>query len=95
MRQIILLVVASSRNNRLSLQHNTIQYGKSPNQGSDDGVQEQPFSEEARANLMEKMREFDAKLKLDREKLNLDRERAKTDAELKRKALNKKPQTSK
>ena len=41
------------------------------------------------------MREFDAKLKLDREKLNLDRERAKTDAELKRKALNKKPQTSK
>ena len=65
------------------------------NQGSDDGVQEQPFSEEARANLMEKMREFDAKLKLDREKLNLDRERAKTDAELKRKALNKKPQTSK
>ena len=38
MRQIILLVVASSRNNRLSLQHNTIQYGKSPNQGSDDGL---------------------------------------------------------
>ena len=65
------------------------------NQESDDGVQEQPFSEEARANLMEKMREFDAKLKLDREKLNLDREKAKTDAELKRKALNKKPQTSK
>ena len=65
------------------------------NQESDDGIQEQPFSEEARANLMEKMREFDAKLKLDREKLNLDRERAKTDAELKRKALNKKPQTSK
>ena len=44
---------------------------------------------------MEKMREFDAKLKLDREKLNLDREKAKTDAELKRKALNKKPQTTK
>ena len=52
-------------------------------------------AEEAKANLMEKMREFDAKLKLDREKLNLDREKAKTDAELKRKALNKKPQTSK
>ena len=60
-----------------------------------DGIQEQPFSEEAKANLMEKMREFDAKLKLDREKLNLDREKAKTDAELKRKTLNKKPQTSK
>ena len=44
---------------------------------------------------MEKMREFDAKLKLDRDKLNLDREKAKTDAELKRKSLNKKPQTNK
>ena len=29
------------------------------NQESDDGIQEQPFSEEARANLLEKMRQFD------------------------------------
>lgn len=65
------------------------------NQESDDGVQEQPFSEEARANLMEKMREFDAKLKLDREKLNLDREKAKTDARLKEKQINKKTVNSK
>jgi len=33
------------------------------NQESDDGVQEQPFSEEARANLLEKMRQFDQKMK--------------------------------
>ena len=29
------------------------------NQESDDGIQEQPFSEEDRANLLEKMRQFD------------------------------------
>lgn len=29
------------------------------NQESDDGIQEQPFLEEARANLLEKMRQFD------------------------------------
>ena len=41
------------------------------------------------------MREFDAKLKLDREKLNLDREKAKTDARLKEKQINKKTINSK
>ena len=65
------------------------------NQESDDGVKEQPFSEEARANLMEKMREFDERLKLDRERLAFDKKKAQTDAELKRKQINKKPNTSK
>ena len=60
------------------------------NQENDEGIQEQPFSEEARANLLEKMREFDAKLKLDRDKLNLDKEKAKNDNEIKREALRKK-----
>ena len=64
------------------------------NQENNDGVQEQPFSEEVRANLMEKMREFDAKLQLDREKLNLDREKAKNDSEIKRAALRKKSITN-
>ena len=36
-------------------------------------------------------REFDEKIKLDREKLNLDREKHKDDVTLKRKALDKKP----
>ena len=36
------------------------------------------------------MREFDAKLKLDRDKLNLDKEKAKNDNEIKREALRKK-----
>ena len=60
------------------------------NQESDDGVQEQPFSEEARANLLEKMRQFDQKMKLDREKLELDKYKSKEDIRLKEKSLNKK-----
>ena len=59
------------------------------NQESDDGIQEQPFSEEARANLLEKMRQFDQKMKLDREKLELDKYKSREDIRLKEKSLNK------
>ena len=55
-----------------------------------DGIEEQPFSEEARANLIEKMREFDEKIKLDREKLELDKYKSKEDIRLKEKSINKK-----
>ena len=58
-------------------------------QNQDDGIKEQEFSEEARANLLEKMREFDERLKLDRERLAFDKSKARTDAELKRKQINK------
>ena len=60
------------------------------NQESDDGIQEQLFSEEARANLFEKMRQFDQKMKLDREKLELDKYKSREDIRLKEKSLNKK-----
>lgn len=55
----------------------------------DDGIQEPEFSEEAKAKLMENMRQFDERLKLDRERLAFDKSKAKTDAELKRKQINK------
>ena len=58
-------------------------------QSLDDGIQEQPFSEEARANLLEKMREFDERLKLDKERLAFDKKKAETDARLKEKQINK------
>lgn len=64
-------------------------------QSQEDGIQEQEFSEESRANLLEKMREFDERLKLDRERLSFDKEKAQTDAKLKEKQINKKPSTSK
>ena len=57
-----------------------------------DGIQE-PMSEDAREKLREQIREFDARLALDRERLQFDKDKAKTDAELKRKQINK--QTSK
>ena len=59
------------------------------NQGDNDGIQE-PMSEEAREKLKEQIRQFNAKLELDRERLNFDKDKAKTDAELKRQQINKK-----
>ena len=58
-------------------------------QSQNDGIKEQIASEESKANLMEKMREFDERLKLDRDRLEFDKKKAETDAELKRKQLNK------
>ena len=59
-----------------------------------DGIVEQEFSEEARANLMEKIREIDERLKLDKERLAFDREKARTDSKLKRQQINRKPNSS-
>ena len=58
------------------------------NQGDTDGIQE-PMSEEAREKLKEQIRQFNAKLELDRERLNFDKDKAKTDAELIRQQINK------
>ena len=56
----------------------------------DDGIEEPEYSQEAKDSLAEKIREFDAKLKLDRERLAFDKDKAKTDARLKEKQINKK-----
>lgn len=53
-----------------------------------DGIQE-PMSEDAREKLREQIREFDARLALDKERLQFDKDKAKTDAELKRRQINK------
>lgn len=53
-----------------------------------DGIKEYEFSEEARANLLEKIREFDEKLKLDKDKLKLDERKHRDDIALKRKTMN-------
>lgn len=55
-----------------------------------DGIKEYEFSEEARANLLEKIREFDEKLKLDKDKLKLDERKHRDDIALKRKTMNEK-----
>lgn len=81
------------RDNETKVLVATISAGARSQEG--DGIEEPEFSEEARANLLEKMRQFDERLKLDKERLAFDKQKAKTDAELKRKQINKKPNTSK
>ena len=54
-----------------------------------DGIVEPEFSEESRANLMEKIREFDERIKLDRDRLEFDKQKAKEDARLKEKQIAK------
>ncbi len=61
----------------------------------DDGIEESEFSEEAKANLLEKMRQFDKRLELDRERLQLDKDKAKADARLKEKQINNKQNSNK
>ena len=64
------------------------------NNKESDGIEEPEYSQEAKDKLMEQIREFDERLKLDREKLSLDRKKHEDDVILKRKALNKKPTTN-
>lgn len=59
-----------------------------------DGIKE-PMSEEAAAKLREQIREFDAKMTLEREKLKAQRDKQEEDARLKEKQINKKPVSSK
>ena len=64
-------------------------------QGNEDGIQEPEYSQEAKDKLAESIRQFDARLQLDRDRLNLDKHKAEVDASLKRQALNKKTTSSK
>ena len=64
------------------------------NNKDDDGIVEQEFSEEAKANLMEKMREFNERLKLDRDRLNHDKKKHEDEISVKRQALKKKTITN-
>jgi len=67
----------------------------SANANMNDGIEEPIYSQEAKDKLMEQMREFDARLQLDKERLSFDKSKAATDAKLKEKQINKKPTSSK
>ena len=60
----------------------------------EDGVEEPEFSEEARAKLLESMRQFDERIQLDKERLAFDKQKADTDASIKRESLRRKPKTT-
>ena len=59
----------------------------------DDGIQE--MSESERAKIKETARQFDAKLKLDKEKLDFEKNKSQKDQELKLKQINKQNKTQK
>lgn len=58
-------------------------------QNKQNDNQQPEFSEEAKANLQEKMRQFDQKLKLEKDRLAFDKSKAKADERLKEKQINK------
>jgi hypothetical protein len=60
-----------------------------------DGIVPEEYSQEAKDKLAEQIREFDARLKLDKERLEFDKSKAKEDARLKEKQINKKPTNNK
>ena len=59
------------------------------NAQSKETGEEETFNEESKAKLLEQIREFDQRLKLDRDRLSFDKEKAKIDASLKEKQINK------
>jgi hypothetical protein len=59
----------------------------------DDGIVE--MTEEQREKFKESVRQFNAKLDLEKERLDFDKSKAKTDADLKRMQINKSKTTNK
>lgn len=75
------------RDNQTRIQVALIGAQSKANDIEEDGIAPDEFSEEAKANLLEKIREFD-------EKLAFDKEKHKVDSSIKREALKKKPATT-
>lgn len=55
----------------------------------DDDIQEPEYSQEAKDKLLESIRQFDKRLKLDRDRLEFDKSKADTEARLKEKQITK------
>ena len=63
----------------------------SANAHMNDGIEEPEYSEESKAKLLESMRQFDEKLRLERDKFDFEKKKTQTDQQIKREALRKKP----
>lgn len=77
------------RDNETKLQIALINAQSKINDVEGDGISPDEFSAEAKANLEEKIREFDKKLALDKEKLQHQKKKDAEDADIKRAALRK------
>lgn len=67
----------------------------SANAHVDDGIEEPEYSQEAKDKLAESMRQFDAKLALDRDKLALEKRKADMDYDIRERQLKKKTVSTK
>lgn len=64
-------------------------------QSEDDGIVEPEYSQEAKDKLMQQIKEFDAKISLEKEKLEEQKRKNRADEELKARQINKKTVNSK
>lgn len=77
----------NQRDNETKILVATISAQARVNDAEGDGIAPDEFSPEAKANLAEKIREFDERLKLDKDRLEFDKVKAKEDARLKEKQI--------
>lgn len=82
------------RDNETKIQVALINAQSKINDVEGDGIAPDEFSAEAKANLEEKIREFNEKLQLDKEKLSHQKKKDAEDAEIKRAALRKRTNTT-
>lgn len=82
------------RDNETKIQVAIINAQSKINDVEGDGIAPDEFSAEAKANLEEKIREFNEKLQLDKEKLSHQKKKDAEDAEIKRAALRKRTNTT-
>lgn len=85
----------NQRDNETKILVATISAQARVNDAEGDGIAPDEFSAEAKANLAEKIREFDERLKLDKERLELDKNKAKEDVRLKEKQITSRVLTKK
>ena len=85
----------NQRDNETKILVATISAQARVNDAEGDGIAPDEFSAEAKANLAEKIREFDERLKLDKERLEFDKNKAKEDVRLKEKQITSRVLTKK
>ena len=85
----------NERDNETKIIVATIAANVKAQEGQADGGIQEPMSEESKEKLRESIRQFDARLALDKERLAFDKDKAKTDARLKEKQINSRPKTTK
>ena len=85
----------NERDNETKIIVATIAANVKAQEGQADGGIQEPMSEESKEKLRESIRQFDARLALDKERLAFDKDKAKTDARLKEKQINSRPKPTK